>query len=174
MDEKRLASGVARLCRAIRTGSHCGYGTFLTLFTHYHSINSFCPPLYPELTFTYPYSAINKLQSSRMASESTTTFDTQATQIPNLQLVFSKDNPSNTVLTPSHGSGPCYSAISTSNHGSNMITTYRKSEKGPTDDWESQPIVATLKWREVFSDKLMLGDGSVDDSNILKSRPLSM
>ncbi|KAF8603074.1 hypothetical protein BDV93DRAFT_544983 [Ceratobasidium sp. AG-I] len=109
-----------------------------------------------------------------MGSESVATFDTEATHVPNLQLVFNKDNPSNCVLTPLSGSGPCYSAVSTSNHGSNMITTYRKSEKGPTDDWESQPIIATLKWREMLSDKLMLGDGSSDDSNILKSKFLSM
>jgi hypothetical protein len=109
-----------------------------------------------------------------MASESITTFSTDATAIPNLELIFNKDNPSNSVLTPSHGSGPCYSAVAKLRDGKDMVTTYRKSECGPTDDWESTPVIATLEWREMFSDKLALsGKPLVSSGNILKKRMFS-
>ncbi|KAG8740727.1 hypothetical protein FRC10_003932 [Ceratobasidium sp. 414] len=89
-----------------------------------------------------------------MASKSATT--TEVTTTPNLELVFNKDNPSNCVLTPSSGSGPCYSAVAKLRDGKDMVTTYRKSQGSPTDDWESALIIAILEWREVFSDKLAL------------------
>lgn len=105
---------------------------------------------------------------------STHTLESDATVVPNLQLVFSKDNPSNTVLSPLNGGGPCYSVVAKIRDKEDMVTTFRKSETGPTDDWESKPIVATLEWREVFSDKLSLaGKPPVSASSILKKRFLS-
>ncbi|KAJ1307541.1 hypothetical protein OPQ81_001638 [Rhizoctonia solani] len=109
-----------------------------------------------------------------MNSESITTFETDATAVPNLQLVFSKDNPSNTVLTPLNGEGPTYSVVAKLKNGSDMVTTFRKSEQGVPDDWESKPIIATLQWREVFSDKISLGGKpAVSSSNIFKKRFMS-
>ncbi|KAG9104984.1 hypothetical protein FRC06_002904 [Ceratobasidium sp. 370] len=107
-----------------------------------------------------------------MASEAVTT--TEVTSAPNLELVFNKDNPSNCVLTPSNGSGPCYSAVAKLRDGKDMVTTYRKSQSGPTDDWESTPVIASLEWREVFSDKLALaGKPLVSSGNILKKKIFS-
>lgn len=108
-----------------------------------------------------------------MASESTFTFETDVTLVSNLQLVFSKDNPSNTVLTPINGSGPCYSAAAKTRDGKDMITTYRKSEE-PTDDWENKPIIASLQWREFFSDKISFaGKSPSSTSSVFKKRILS-
>ncbi|QRV75065.1 hypothetical protein RhiJN_03080 [Ceratobasidium sp. AG-Ba] len=88
---------------------------------------------------------------------------------PNLELVFNKDNPSNCVLAPANGSGPFYSAVAKLRDGKDMITTYRKSENGPAVDWESAPIIGSLEWREVFSDKLSLaGKAPMSSGNILK------
>ncbi|KAG9127235.1 hypothetical protein FRC07_000052 [Ceratobasidium sp. 392] len=104
-----------------------------------------------------------------MASESAITAEVN----PNLELVFNKDNPSNCVLTPSNGSGPCYSAVAKL-RGKDMTTTYRKSQDGPTDDWESAPIIGSLEWREVFSDKLTLaGKPEVSSGHILKKKMFS-
>ncbi|KAG8719193.1 hypothetical protein FRC08_003420 [Ceratobasidium sp. 394] len=106
-----------------------------------------------------------------MASESVAT--TEVTT-PNLELVFNKDNPSNCVLAPSNGSGPCYSAVAKLRNGKDMVTTYRKSQDGPTDDWEGAPIIASLEWREVFSDKLAFaGKPPVSSGDILKKRMFS-
>jgi hypothetical protein len=109
-----------------------------------------------------------------MGSQSATTFETDTTTVPNLQLVFSKDNPSNTVIAPLDAQGPAYSIIAKLQNGSDMVTTFRKSEQGPTDDWDSKPIVATLQWREVFSDKISLGGKPpVSVSSIFKKRFMS-
>lgn len=109
-----------------------------------------------------------------MDAESTTTLETDATVVPNLQLVFSKDNPSNTVLIPLNGPGPAYSVVAKLQNGSDMVTTFRKSEHGSTEDWESKPIIATLEWREVFSDKISLGGKpAVSASSIFKKRFMS-
>ncbi|KAG8693119.1 hypothetical protein FRC12_013036 [Ceratobasidium sp. 428] len=105
-----------------------------------------------------------------MASEPVATAEVTT---PNLELVFNKDNPSNCILTPSNGSGPCYSAVAKL-RGEDMITTYRKSQSGSTDDWESTPIIGSLEWREVFSDKLALaGKPLVSSGKILKKKMFS-
>ncbi|KAG8736009.1 hypothetical protein FRC11_002902 [Ceratobasidium sp. 423] len=55
-----------------------------------------------------------------------------------------------------------------------MVTTFRKSEQGLPDDWESKPVIATLQWREVFSDKISFGGKSaVSVSSIFKKRFMS-
>ncbi|CUA70483.1 hypothetical protein RSOLAG22IIIB_08896 [Rhizoctonia solani] len=98
----------------------------------------------------------------------------ESTIARNLQLVFSKDNPSNTVLTPLDEPGPAYSVVAKLQNGSDMITTFRKSEQGPTDDWENTPVIATLRWREIFSDKISLGGNPfVSVSSIFKKRFMS-
>ncbi|KAG8695174.1 hypothetical protein FRC09_009352 [Ceratobasidium sp. 395] len=105
-----------------------------------------------------------------MASEPVATAEVTT---PNLELVFNKDNPSNCILTPSNGSGPCYSAVAKL-RDEDMITTYRKSQSGSTDDWESTPIIGSLEWREVFSDKLALaGKPLVSSGKILKKKMFS-
>ncbi|CAE7121214.1 unnamed protein product [Rhizoctonia solani] len=109
-----------------------------------------------------------------MDSDSVATSNTDTTASSNTQLIFSKDNPSNTVLTPLDGQGPAYSVVSKLQNGSDMVTTFRKSEQGPTDDWASKPVIATLQWREVFSDKISLrGKPAVSVSSILKKRFMS-
>lgn len=108
-----------------------------------------------------------------MDSESVTT-QTDATVLANLQLIFSKDNPSNTVLTPLDGQGPAYNVAAKLQNGSDMVTTFRKSEQGPTEDWASKPVIATLRWREVFSDKISIGGRpAVSVSSIFKKRFMS-
>ncbi|KDQ14297.1 hypothetical protein BOTBODRAFT_32768 [Botryobasidium botryosum FD-172 SS1] len=78
-----------------------------------------------------------------------TALDSQATLVPKegLTLIFSKDNPNNTIL--SSPSGKALYVVTSDFDGKNPITTFSRGDG---------EVLATLEWRDIFSDKITIGD----------------